>query len=156
MPNINEVSGFENFCPHFSNINERITLRGTFMGSGSANNKVVDISDYVCSPDINRTGSVSCMFMNSKYESIILPNDSLQFSNCGNFSNMFDSCSNLIYLNNNFHAESMIDCSYMFNNCSSLKKIDVLSYVISKNSNLSYMFNGCSNLEGISCKFDTN
>lgn len=76
------------------------------------------------------------------------------FTNVTNMSRFFSSCPNLVYVDvrNNFeHGDSLVDVSYMFNNCTSLLG-PTLWFTGSSITNMSYMFNGCSSLKQISCE----
>ena len=73
------------------------------------------------------------------------------FTNVTNMSRFFSSCPNLGYVDvrNNFeHGDSLVNVSYMFNNCTSLIS-PVFWFTGSSITNMSYMFNGCSSLTQI-------
>ena len=46
-----------------------------------------------------------------------------------------------------FNINNVIDISYIFNNCSSLKKLKTFSFDSKNKINTSYMFNGCYSLK---------
>lgn len=73
------------------------------------------------------------------------------FSNVTNMSRCFSSCTNINYIDvrNNFeHGDSLVDVSYMFNNCTGLYSANVF-FTGSSITNMSYMFNGCSSITQI-------
>ena len=73
------------------------------------------------------------------------------FTNVTNMSRFFSSCPNIVYpsLRNNFeHGDSLVNVSYMFNNCTSLIS-PTIEFTGSSITNMSYMFNGCSSLTHI-------
>jgi hypothetical protein len=66
-------------------------------------------------------------------------------------SMMFDSCTNLASLKLATWANSLVNTSYMFANCSSLTTIDI-TLIDNRSGNLqdtSYMFSGCTSLTTI-------
>ena len=60
-------------------------------------------------------------------------------------SAMFSKCSSLsnVLLPNNFITKNVMDCSYMFYNCFSLKFIDISNFFFRQDINYKAMFLGC-------------
>ncbi len=67
-----------------------------------------------------------------------------------NCSYLFNQCSTLFYVDlRNFQMDNITDLSYMFSQCESLTDLD-LSKLIGKNvENMSFMFNGCNKLKNL-------
>lgn len=69
------------------------------------------------------------------------------FSSVTNMSRYLSSCTSLIYptLRHFENGDSLVDVSYMFNNCTRMTSV-VPGFVGASITNMSYMFNGCSAL----------
>ncbi len=73
-------------------------------------------------------------------------------------NSMFCGCSGLKSLNlNNFITSEVVDMSSMFTGCNSLTSLNLNSFDTSKVSSMSFMFNGCSTLTSLNIdNFDTS
>ena len=76
-----------------------------------------------------------------------------------NCSYMFNNCDNIIKLDLSlFNSSEIMNMHYMFGKCHFLNEINLTSFKTDKVINMSYLFNKCSNLETIvfSESFDTS
>ena len=76
-----------------------------------------------------------------------------------NCSYMFNNCDNIIKLDLSlFNSSEIMNMHYMFGKCHFLKEVNLASFKTDKVINMSYLFNKCSNLETIvfSESFDTS
>ncbi len=88
----------------------------------------------------------------------ILFNNNIDTSLVTNMSNMFMTCSSLKELDvTTFITDKVTDMSYMFTSCEDLTNLDVTNFNTSNVTDMSYMFAICNDLTGIDVsKFDTS
>ena len=88
----------------------------------------------------------------------ILFNNNIDTSLVTNMSNMFMTCSSLKELDvTTFITDKVTDMSYMFTSCEDLTNLDVTNFNTSNVTNMTYMFAICNDLTSIDVsKFDTS
>ena len=170
-----EYLGISNFDT--SNV---ITLKGIFKGCESLKqikglnnfntNNVLDFSEMfsscsnltslnVSNFNTSKADDLSYMFNKCMNLKEIKGLDKLNTSNVVNFSGMFCSCSNLIFLDlTNFKTYRAEIMSKMFEGCSKLEAIKGLSNFVTDNVKfMNFMFCGCKKLEFLSLeRFNTS
>ena len=63
-------------------------------------------------------------------------------------SSMFQDCESLKYLNlSNFNTKNVTNMSWMFSGCSSLKELNLSNFNINNVTDMSWMFSRCSSIE---------
>ena len=65
-------------------------------------------------------------------------------------NSMFEECSSLREIDlSNFNANKLINKKFMFNGCSTLKKINIRNFRLNDSYNTDNVFSGCFSLEEI-------
>ncbi len=91
--------------------------------------------------------SVCELFKNNNILEVKINSKNAKVVDC---SKMFDGCSSLTILNlSSFDTANVTDMSDMFSNCSSLTSLELSSFDTSKVTNMNYMFSLCSSLKSL-------
>lgn len=97
--------------------------------------------------DMSNARSMSYMFKNSKYKTIILPDN---ISNVRNLSGLFIGCNKLTNIDiSGLNTSKVTNMSYMFCECNSLKEIDISHFNVRNVRNMNSMFYECYSLTKI-------
>ena len=138
-----------------NNFNAKNVLDFSEMFSSCSSLTSLDISNF----NTSKANDLSFMFNKCINLKEFKGLDKLETNNVVNFSGMFCSCSNLIFLDlTNFKTEKANAMSKMFEGCSKLEIIKGLSNFVTDNVIfMNFMFCGCKKLEYLGLeKFNTS
>ena len=107
--------------------------------------KIIDISKF----NTNKVTDMSYMFNKCNHlEELMINPKTFISKETKNMARMFEECNSLRNINlSSLNSEKVEYLNFMFKKCENLKNIDLSSLTILDNTNLINMFDGCSNLE---------
>ena len=160
VSSVNNVRGLFSGCEKLTEIvwpKMTFCKDGVDISSLFSNCKLLTDIDLYCFSGCKVIGSSDTFGSCSNLRSIDL--SQIDFSSCGGYTGIFSNCSSLTTLDvSNFGWKNIGgECVWPFENCSSLKSINLGDFYIPKADRLENFFRGCSSLTTIEySRFDIN